>query len=289
MTEPTAASLRPDNQSHVDLALRLLDVVPVPMGYLDTDLVVRLCGKAAAEALHRSQEDIVGRHIQEVFGSDDEATRGLEDVLATKSQRSFMMTSSPDSGPERHWEVLFVPDLTDGRLDGIIAVGFDVSDLIEAQEQVSESERMYRSIGELLPFGTWTANEDGALTYVSDSFAEMTGRDKESLLGWAWLDLLPSDEDRRQAASAWHHTLANSDIRDTKHVVRSGDGSYRHLLCRGVRLSSGRDGSARWAGIHVDVTDTERQLRFRDALGVVKDMLVKSLDTDELLAQVGEA
>ncbi|HSK46833.1 MAG TPA: SpoIIE family protein phosphatase, partial [Coriobacteriia bacterium] len=210
-------------------------------------------------------------------------------VLATKSQRSFIMTSSPDSGPERHWEVLFVPDLTDGRLDGIIAVGFDVSDLIEAQEQVADSERMYRSIGELLPFGTWTANEDGALTYVSDSFAEMTGRDTESLLGWGWLDLLPSDEDRKRAASTWHHTLTNSDIRDTKHVVRSGDGSYRHLLCRGVRLSAGREGSARWAGIHVDVTDTERQLRFRDALGVVKDMLVKSLDTEELLAQVGEA
>lgn len=273
-----------------DLAARLLDILPVPVGYLDTDLVVRVCGRAAARAIGRAQDEIVGRDVREVFGADNEAVAALRGVIASRTPTALLMSPPvSDDQADQHWEVSFVPDMVGGTLMGVMAVGFDVTDLVATQRRMAESEYLYRSIGELIPYGTWTADGDGAMTYVSDSFAVMAGVEREQLLGWGWLDLLPSDSDRKEALAAWHHSRSHEGLRDTKHVIRASDGSFRHILCRGIRIGPTSGGKVEWAGIHIDVTETERQLRFREALAVVKDTLVTSLDTETLLGRVSDA
>lgn len=268
---------------------RLLEASPIPMGYVDAELTVRACTSSAAEVLGRSVKEIVGQPVETLFRPDGDVVSALKGVSATGIPRRLHLQDTSPDGRVRHWEVSMVPESHDAGPVGVVLAGVDVSDLVDAQLRVAQSESLHRAIGELLPYGTWTAEGDGGLTYLSDSFIEMTGLDGASLLGWGWLDLLPTDEDRLRARADWAHALSEMSIRDAKHAIRAKDGSVRHVLCRGVRVSDDSNGVQRWAGIHLDVTDSERSLMFRNALSDVKDLLMSAHDTDQLLERVAGA
>jgi PAS domain S-box-containing protein len=288
VVEREAGRSQPETGSFSELVHRVVSILPIPIAYLDTSLVFRMCGDAAATALGRRPADIVGRHVAEVFGAQDQATVALQEAVESKAPRNHRMRQRIEGAHDRFWDVALVPDVVDGSVSGIVCTGFDITDLITTQEQLAESEALYRSVGELLPYGTWTAKNDGSLTYLSDSFAEMTGLPAEQLLGWGWLDLLPSQEARDDARAEWHRSIKGNRLRDTVHEVRSADGSYRYVMCRGIRLDSDSSEAPRWAGIHIDVTERERSRQFKESLGAVQDMLVTSLETEDLLARVGQ-
>src|SRR5271163_4361327 len=56
-----------------------------------------------------------------------------------------------------------------------------------AETQLRESERIYRGIGESIPFGIWTCDASGRNTYASASFLKLVGLTQEecSSFGWA--------------------------------------------------------------------------------------------------------
>lgn len=271
-----------------DFSWRLLDTLPIPVAYVDRELVVRRCGIAVSHAIGMPRSEIIGQSVEALLGEKSEATAVLREAVAAGASRQVRITHPDAASHERHWAVTFVPDYVHGVQAGVVAAAFDLTELIVSQARVAESEQMYRSIGELLPYGTWTADSSGAMTYLSDSFVGMTGRDAGSLMGWGWLDLLPTDDDRRQALGDWHRTAAEGVLRDSKHTVRASDGSYRTVLCRGVALNDAKS-PAKWVGVHVDITEEERRRGFNEALTNVKDFLVSALDTGELLGRVGEA
>ena len=245
VTEVTGCS-SPAGQQPLDeqgFTQRLLDTLPIPVAYVDRELVVRRCGIAVAHSIGLPKSEIIGQSAAALLGEKSEATAVLREAVAAGASR---------------------------------------------QARVAESEQMYRSIGELLPYGTWTADANGAMTYLSDSFVSMTGKDAVSLMGWGWLELLPSDDDRREALSDWHRTASEGVLRDSKHAVRASDGSYRTVLCRGVALHDGNS-PVSWVGVHVDITEEERRRQFNEALTEVKDFLVSALDTGERLERVGAA
>ena len=45
-----------------------------------------------------------------------------------------------------------------------------MSNLYDAEAAVLRSDRMYRNLSELLPFGGWIADEDGNMQHVAESF-----------------------------------------------------------------------------------------------------------------------
>ncbi len=60
----------------------------------------------------------------------------------------------------------------------------------------------YRSIGELVPFGIWTASVNGAITYLSDIFLEMVGMTMDECRGYGWAGAVHPD-DISEMVSAW--------------------------------------------------------------------------------------
>jgi PAS domain S-box-containing protein len=126
-----------------------------------------------------------------------------------------------------------------------------------SEEALRQSEARYRAVGELIPFGIWTAGPDGRCEYLSQSFLKMTGKPLEECRGFGWMDLLP-EEDRIPAQKAWQHCLETGSFWDYEHRIRDKDGRYRTVLSRGVPLADHEGRIISWVGINLDISDRKK-------------------------------
>jgi PAS domain S-box-containing protein len=135
-----------------------------------------------------------------------------------------------------------------------VTVFEDITARKGAEEALRQSEARYRAVGELIPFGIWTANAEGGVEYVSQSFLRMTGKTLEECQGFGWMYLLPQ-EDINPAMEAWENCLETRDFWDYEHKIRGKDGSYRTILSRGLPLADSQGHVTSWVGINLDITE----------------------------------
>jgi PAS domain S-box-containing protein len=127
-----------------------------------------------------------------------------------------------------------------------------------AQKALAESEARYRTVGELIPFGTWVWDPHEGLIYLSDSFLSMAGVTLEECRKLGWTNLLPA-QDVERTLEDWKHCLERSCFWDYEMSVRGKDGRYHTILSRGIPLRD-KDGKVlSWVGIHLDI-DQRKQI-----------------------------
>ncbi len=79
----------------------------------------------------------------------------------------------------------------------------------------------------------WTADSVGRFAVPQPGFEELTGSSFAQYRGWGWLGFIhPEDRDRMR--DAWRAAAVSRTLLEIEHRVRLPDGSYRHLLTRGV-------------------------------------------------------
>jgi PAS domain S-box-containing protein len=88
----------------------VLDTLPAVVGYYDVDLRNRLANRAYAEFFGLTPEEINGRHISEVIGSQLYGLNRphIERALRSEPQR-FDRTVIDHSGEPRHMQVSYAP------------------------------------------------------------------------------------------------------------------------------------------------------------------------------------
>jgi PAS domain S-box-containing protein len=134
------------------------------------------------------------------------------------------------------------------------------ADAIEAwrnREALRESERMYRAIGESMEYGVWTAEPDGANTYLSESFLKLTGLTLEEAAGRGWTRVIHPD-DLGPMLAKWTACLADGGKWDHEFRVRGTDGEWYAILGRAVPLRNERGAITGWAGINLDIGRLKR-------------------------------
>jgi PAS domain S-box-containing protein len=131
-----------------------------------------------------------------------------------------------------------------------------------AEARLRESERLYRAIGESIPFGIWICDPQGRNTYVSESFLNLIGMTQEECSSLGWRNALHPDEADR-AIAAWQECVRTNGVWDVEHRFRGKDGKYHPVLARGVPVRDDRGKTVCWAGINLDIRrlkDAEAQL-----------------------------
>ncbi|WP_168216033.1 PAS domain S-box protein [Halorussus marinus] len=130
-------------------------------------------------------------------------------------------------------------------------------DRIESQAALRESEQKYRTLVE----GSHDAifiHGDGSFEFVNDRVAELTGYDREELLGLSVWELVHED-DRERAREFFEGTESEDGAPHEEIRIRTDRGEVRHLDVSVQTISYGDDtaylGSAR------DVTDRRERER----------------------------
>jgi hypothetical protein len=110
---------------------RILNEMPMFVAYLEPDLRIAVCNHAAARALGRSPEDVVGVNLADITRESSTMTAAVREVVRSHVSRSLTFHTAvmdPDAQP-RTYAGSLVPDLDgDGHLRGVFATALDVTD-----------------------------------------------------------------------------------------------------------------------------------------------------------------
>jgi PAS domain S-box-containing protein len=132
--------------------------------------------------------------------------------------------------------------------------------LAESQESLRISEQnldafheRYNILGDLIPFGIWTADAKGNITFLSDAFLEMTGMTNEETGRLAWVDQLAKPV-VKTVISEWSSALHQRDIWESEFTAVSEAGNKYDLLIRGIPILDDEERILSWLGINLDIS-----------------------------------
>ncbi len=148
------------------------------------------------------------------------------------------------------------------------AVHTDVEHAKRAEETLRNAEKDVRTILETIPAIVWTAQPDGALDFISQSWTERMGGERR---GWSWTEVVHPDDIERIVYD-WRGALDSGRPLDHELRLRERDGSYRWYLVRAVPRRDDAGSILRWYGTITDIDDRKRA---EDELRALKDQLQK--------------
>ena len=157
------------------------------------------------------------------------------------------------------------------RMTGIVQ---DITERKRMEQELQQSERLYRAIGESINYGVWVCAPDGRNIYASESFLKMVGLTQEECSSFGWGNVLHPDDAERTIA-AWQECVRTEGVWDIEHRFRGVDGEYHHVLARGIPVRDDQGQITCWAGINLDI----------DHLKQMQEDLRRSRDELELRVQ----
>ncbi|MGB9941366.1 PAS domain S-box protein [Methanosarcina sp.] len=133
----------------------------------------------------------------------------------------------------------------------------DITERKLAEETLRQSELLYRSIGELIPYGIWETNTEGGVIYLSQSFLDMIGKSLDEVMEFGWLDHYPPEKIPK-FLDDWKRTLAEGTDWHYEHPIRDKNGEWKTILSRGFPMRDESGKITTWAGINLDITERKQ-------------------------------
>ncbi|HYC60040.1 MAG TPA: PAS domain S-box protein [Thermoanaerobaculia bacterium] len=152
------------------------------------------------------------------------------------------------------------------QIDGrpcVLSSVVDITHRKRAEEALRRSEARIREFADTAPATLWITERDGACSFLSRGWHELTGQTEEQSLGFGWLDAVhPADRTNVHAAM-----IAASEQREPFAIdfrVRRSDGEYRWAIDSG-RPRFGTNGEvAGYIGSIIDITDRKLAEQAKD-------------------------
>jgi two-component system cell cycle sensor histidine kinase/response regulator CckA len=236
----------------------------------DLNGVISVVNPAAARSLGFSPEEGVGSNMRNFLAPpvrplfDDY----LERMRLNGSDSGLMRLRARDGG-ERIWlyrNVLYEEAGTEPR---VLGHAQDVTERVQVEEALRESERRFRNMADTAPVFIWISDTDGKCMFVNKAWLDFTGRAIEQELGHGWTASL-HPEDRERSTADFRAALARRQLFRGEYRMRHSDGEYRWLLDTGIPRFSASGRFTGYIGSCVDVTEARQD---REALRIARDEL----------------
>jgi two-component system CheB/CheR fusion protein len=143
---------------------------------------------------------------------------------------------------------------TTGRPERILLGIQDVTEQMQVQAALGETQTRYRALVDASAQIVWTTDPTGAVVEDSPSWRAFTGQSHEQWKGFGWLDALHPD-DRARVSEQWLRTVAARTPLEIEYRVRHVSGAWRWTVARVVPVLNA-DGSVReYVGMNTDITE----------------------------------
>jgi PAS domain S-box-containing protein len=204
-----------------------------------------------------------------VMESFDRAKAGLEEY---RLQHRVIGTG------EVRWIVAsgqMVADET-GKLSTFFGVVVDVTEQVQANLALAESERLLRALADTVPQSVFSADADGATDYLNKRWWERTGLKPGEISEELWQSLV-HPEDRERAVSAWRHAVDTGERFDIEMRTLDSSGEYRWIRAMALPYRDAEGRITRWFGTNTDIHDAAQLSRERELVAGELDHRVKNL------------
>jgi PAS domain S-box-containing protein len=217
---------------------------------------------------------ILGRPVQE--GLPELRGQGFVKILdrvyasgtpVSGTAQAMMLNRLPDAPAElRYVDFVYQPVRNEaGEVIGIFIQGTDVTDRLQAERAVHESEEKFRTFAQAMPNQVWAARRDGELEWFNDRVYEYSGAARGSLDGQAWSRLVHPD-DQPAAVIQWRDAVASGTTYECEFRIRRADGGFRWHIARALPIHNNAGGIARWIGTNTDIEDQKSAARALERL-----------------------
>jgi diguanylate cyclase (GGDEF)-like protein/PAS domain S-box-containing protein len=157
------------------------NAAPGLISYLDVELRYRFVNDSHRKWYGKTPEELIGLHVRDVLGEQLFAV--IEPYLRkalSGEQQSFERTHSEPDGCTRYVLANYIPDIgPNGRVQGVIVLVTDVTDLKEAELKL----RMAASLLENITEGVAVTDMNGLVLSVNPAFSKVTGFSADDVLG----------------------------------------------------------------------------------------------------------
>lgn len=229
-------------QIDLDITTAALDLAPINVAFVDTDLRYRFVNRMFELTFRRPREELVGDTVENVIGPKsfenvrDRIARALGGEAEVFSAWYPLLT-----GELRNFRTSYIPLMDGGEAKGFFVYARDATDELLTQQSLQESERKYRGTFFNAAVGMARMALDGSWLDVNDRFCEILGYDREELVGKTVQDLTHPDDFERE----WKlMTDVASGVRDTydidkRYLRRDGTPVWGHLTVSTARSDGG--------------------------------------------------
>lgn len=245
------------------------------MTLCDREFVMIAANKSYLEHSGKTSEEIVGRTMRDIWGSDVFESNILEYLNRCVAGEVVTYTAwfAFPGKAERCYEVSMYPySEADGDVTHVTTVTRDISDEEASRRKILESREHFRTMFESTGTAIVIVNEDMTIAMANKQCEGLTGYSPEDLAGMKWTEFVSSEDLEKMKAYHMARRQGAENIPnsyDFKITIRSGE--ERHLLAEMEMLPDTKQSIASMLDI------TERQQ--------AENTLRKTLDEMEAVYQ----
>ena len=215
----------PGNSPEVErdrvLARYASDVVLI----VDEQARVLYLSPSAERTMGYAEADWLGRSGLEVIHPDDlePALGAFGRALERPGLNEPLELRVKKVGDGWRWFELVATNLIDHpAIEGVVLCARDITERVEAEAALHESERLYRTIVEAADEGIWMVNAEAVTTFVNQRMANMLRTRAEDMLGRNAFDFVKEDLRERVERSFERRRAGSSDRHDVEVLRHDG-------------------------------------------------------------------
>ncbi len=233
-------------------------------------------------------DEVFGRNPRDLLKSGKQDQRFYKDlwdtILSGKVWRGTLINRRKD-GTLYDEEMTITPVRgEDDEIAHFIAVKQDITQRKVWERELLESERHYAALVEVSPAGIFRTDVQGATTYVSPRWCEISGLSAEAALGSGWLETV-HPEDRPALTAGWQAAVEKAQISTAQYRFVHPDGSIRWVMGQAMPELDEQGRLSGYVGAILDITAqraAEESLRASEARyrGLFEDSPVSLWEED---------
>jgi PAS domain S-box-containing protein len=182
---------------------------------------------------------------------------------------------------------------------GFVKIVRDRTEQHAAEQQLHETEELFRVLATNIPQLVFRGKTDGARTWGSPQWSVFTGLVFEDSLEFRWLDAVHPD-DRDRTRQAWAEAATSGQYYCEHRFRRASDGEYRWHQTRAVSRGGPATPETEWVGTSTDIHTlrtlqdrqkvilAELQHRTRNLLAVVQSIARQTVRSSASLGEFKE-
>ena len=211
--------------------------------------------------------DVVGRPFDGRFVHPDDVSLLLKYAGAFIGRFQETLRIRSKDGGWRYHDTRGVRYFREGKPTALLLLR-DVSDRIDMETRLRESERQMRTLNEALPVGVFQTDAQGGCLYTNSRWQQIAGLTREQALGDGWAAAVHPD-DREAVFAEWKQAVAENTAAVFDFRFQRPDGSVRAVHAQGIPL---HDDGGRITGFVGHVEDVTEKSAAQEALRESEDL-----------------
>ena len=239
----------------------LLDGIPDFIYFKDTESRVTLINKALAARFGLGHpKEAIGKTDSDFFAMEHAAHARSDEMEVMRTGRPVADKREKETWPDGRetWVSTTKTPLHDekGEIVGTCGISRDITDRVQAENDLRESEEKYRGLVECLSEGLWVIDKDAVTTFVNPRMGEMLGYAPDEMLGKHLFSFMDEKDAEICKGDLERRTRGITEEQDCEFLRKDGSRVYAIMHTAPLTDKSGNYAGA-IAGV-IDVTERKR-------------------------------